>query len=1234
MSNTATHNPIQGLALADYRGVHWINASAGTGKTFTLTAIIVRLLCSRYLPKQMIVTTFTRKAVSELRQRIRHTLQDVLDFFQQQRGADNHELTHALQDKKHPLFQLLADEFHNNISYLCERLNLALDQYDELYIGTLDSLTQKLLREFRFETGQTQTLQLTEQQNQLLYQITHDGLRAWIQLQPADLIQQLYQSDFFQSIDDYFNLLKQSLNFKSAEWQIINTTPHQAIDLTQLMQAFQQLDFAGLLAHSSVQSLDSYSRNRLGKITQYQVLDLTDIAQLKPLYQLLQDHQNKFKFLKKATEDDKNYILNHQVILTLNTLFHDLDSFFQRIQQHQLALKSYLIQYTHQHFATRLEQQQETTFAEQTQRLVSALTNDAQVGENLAKIVHHRYPVILVDEFQDTNHDQESILAHIWRHEQRISNGCIVMVGDDKQAIYNFRGGDMLIYRRAEQHVQYLAKKCPDLVYCYTLTENFRSTIPLVEQLQQLFLQQPDFGEGVHYIPVHSRQNTALVENQARNPQPLRYIIMDDSQDINMIEQCTWQIMQLLQQSAQQQLYLDDGQHQRAIGVNDIAVLSSNNNDLDLLHQHLLRHHIPVYRQSYRSVFSHFIARDVAHLLHAILQPYQEQRLKRVLFSRLFGYTVSKVLAMEQSQQLSVIMQKFAKCRELWRQRGFASAWQTVLEDFKIWQHLTQATQSYERERCVVNLRHIGDILSEYSEYYRGTDDLLTWFEQQLNNPQQREWEMERKLSNSEGVQLLTIHKSKGLEFKIVFLLFANKKSANKQKDELIFSVSDQQQRVISLQSTDDTLPIHEERKNAEQHRLWYVALTRASYRIYALLHAVDDAKRLEHRAGIDFWRNVAEHSNDLDKIQPPLNQAPTFHYQANQQTVEHLTAHAMPQERFYRQTRTSFSRLTASAFGYSALYDNMLNPQKADDEQRIQHILAQQNQLLNFNQSPDSETDTFDELLWIQQHFPKGVQAGTLLHHILEQLDFADIALAQSQHSHKQHLSLELERCFKHGFLHLKQALLNLYLGEDSNHDQHQLAEQQLYDDILQWLYCVVSTPLFKHLALQHLTARQCIHELEFCLYFNQKTLDSQHIEQLFAQYGFHLSLNGRDTDQYLVGAIDLICFDGERYHIVDYKSNDLGTQSHDYHYPALLNNILQSQYILQASLYLVALHRYLHAHLVQYEMDKHLGHAYYLYLRGMTGEAEQGVIQCPIPLDLIQQLDDYLGSQIATTA
>lgn len=1248
------HNPIQGLYHSQYRGVHWINASAGTGKTFTLSAMIVRLLSSRYLPKQIIATTFTRKAVSELRQRVRRNLQEILEFFQQHRGKTSGELAIVLAEISQPLLHLLADEFQDNIGYLCERLNLALEQYDELYIGTLDSLTQKILREFRFESGQTQLLPLSEQQNQLLYQVVHDGLRAWIQQQPASLIEQLYQQHFFKSVDDYFQLLKTSLNFKSAEWQTVSLPETTLLNATDIITQFQAIDFTSVQQCSAFQKLDSYSRKRVEKIAQYQQIDWqTSPEQLKTLSQRLQEHQEKIKFLKSATEQEQQQILQHPTLLACSTLLQQLQVFFQQCEQYQLALKSFLIQYTQQHFSARLQQQQETTFTEQTQQLLDVLT--APTGDALARVVQHRYPVILVDEFQDTNHDQEHILASIWRHPERLYLGCMVMVGDDKQAIYNFRGGDMLIYRRVEQQVLQLAQQFPQWVHCYTLTQNFRSTSSLVQQLNQFFSQRVDFGEGVKYIPVYSEKSSALIEQGVANLSPLRTITLEQNSESEMIEQCVWQILQLLQYSEDGTLYIQhlDDEQRHAISVNDIAVLSANNQSLDVLHQRLLQHHIPVYRQGYQSVFSHFIARDVAHLLNAMLFPYHEDKLKRVLYSRLCGLTISQVIEMEQSQQLSRWMQILAHSRELWFKRGFLFAWQYVLNQLQIWHHLVDAVLAHERERCVVNLRHLTDILTEYSQYYHGAHHLLTWYEQQLNHPQQREWEMERKLSNSEGVQLLTIHKSKGLEFKIVFLLFANKKSNDTVKaDELIFSVSADQQRMISLSHQSDVaLQAHQERKLAEQHRLWYVALTRASYRVYALLQQHDE-QQTPSTFGIDFWRCASSEDLNIATAYAPLNEAPHFHYRNKQGQAMQLLAQPVPTQTFYAQTRTSFTRLTESAFHKHHQLHTTDEPQhrhKLDDEYRLQALFAQHTSTIIHDNTKHHDDEYHEHqphatpLLWIQQHFPKGAQAGILLHHILEQLDFQQIVQAQHQPASQQILFTELERCFKHGFHHMKQQLIEQYLQPppptgipslDSaitlpplSPDAWHTAEQAVYQDILEWLSYVVSTPILPQFCLYHLQQNDYLHELQFCLALQQQPFDSEKIEQLFADYDMPIHIQGRISDQYLVGAIDVVFFDGHRYHLIDYKSNYLGDEAHHYHATTLQRHLFDAQYHLQASMYLIALHRYLKANLQAYDIQQHLGNAYYLYLRGMTGQAEQGIVRCPIPIDLIIKLDQYLG-------
>ncbi|MFE1635103.1 3'-5' exonuclease, partial [Acinetobacter baumannii] len=169
--------------------------------------------------------------------------------------------------------------------------------------------------------------------------------------------------------------------------------------------------------------------------------------------------------------------------------------------------------------------------------------------------------------------------------------------------------------------------------------------------------------------------------------------------------------------------------------------------------------------------------------------------------------------------------------------QGFLVAWQQCLNQFGIWKNLV-AVQSKDNERVVVNLRHLTEILSQHSEKYQGAQNLYHWYLKQLQSPLDREWELERRLSSEAGVQLMTIHQSKGLEFKIVFLLGADKpfrennKTLNFSTQDITVSESAQTltQRVVAIADktylNENELKQHEERALAEQNRLWYVALT------------------------------------------------------------------------------------------------------------------------------------------------------------------------------------------------------------------------------------------------------------------------------------------------------------------------------------------------------------------------------------------------------------------------
>ncbi|NAR99711.1 UvrD-helicase domain-containing protein [Acinetobacter haemolyticus] len=1217
----------QPICDIQFEGLHLIEASAGTGKTYTLSSLMVRIFLEKYLPNQVIATTFTRAAAAELKSRIRARLIEVQQYLEPMRTVLESDIYTRAAQESDPLKQHLLKTFAPRIAYACERLKLVIDQLDELFVGTLDSFSQKLLREFAFESGKIERAQITEDAKAYTRQLIHDVLREWIQSQPQHVIDALYSVGALKSVDHFVGMVESSLNFSSAHFKLPDMPEIELAQLQQWQQQAQQIDLSALAEYFNLDG--AYYSHINGTSFRNNAFNKLFCESLPQLLKALADPQNiqvfdgylsgareiVFKFLdkldsqkifKKCPAEVSDGFYQHPTILHIQKLCHSLKETQQQFEQLQVYLKAYLCIEVKKRLPQVLQQKGETTFAQQIKTLSEALKGEQ--GQRFAVFVQARYPLILVDEFQDTNQDQDDMLATIWRHPQRYQKGCMIMVGDRKQAIYGFRGGDMLTFLNAYQDI--MSKHGRE----YKLIHNHRSVKELVEVVDVLFQRQMDFGEQVLYDPIQagSRPHPALIENGQLNPAPLRWLQLQDGNE--QATQVAWKIQSLLNQAHLQQLYLDGENHQ-VISEDDIAVLSRSHRQLDEVQYALERLGIRVNRPSKRSVFDSKIAQDVGALLTALLHPFDEAKLKRALLSRLFGFDLSTLIELEQSAEgLSHYIQQFDDIREMWLNQGFLAAWQRCLNQFEIWQQLV-ATQSKDNERAVVNLRHLTDILSQHSEHVQGIHNLYHWYLKQLHSPSDREWELEHKLSSEAGVQLMTIHQSKGLEFKIVFLLGANKAFSEMQKT-LNFSTTEIQvpetgqtrtQRVVAiadknfLQQTE--LDQHQQRAQAEQNRLWYVALTRASHRVYAIFEPEKGDKN--KLSGLAFWKNqgdIFQHPYSVEDCL--LLERPVSLRTQETQPKRLLAAEPLPTQRFYARGKTSFSYLA----------------------QHLKHKANRLDRLANADQQFDQAEDEINLLTvesvavsqpiaWIKQYFPKGTLAGNFLHEIFEQIDF----------QHPETWIEEIRRRFKNTYQGLWVALLEQY---QQHFPEQENAEQQLYQWIALWLADVLQTPLNQSFQLQQLVVGQYLSECPFYLALSDRVLAMQRVQQLFEEYDIQMpEFIDAKSARYLNGSIDLVYFDGQRYHIADYKSNYLGENQADYQSTQIAESMSLSSYWLQAALYLVALHRYLSVKLQNYRIEQHLGGASYLYLRGMNGQADQGYFYWKPEDEFILRLDAILG-------
>lgn len=1281
----SVHYQDQPLKHLTFNGLHLIEASAGTGKTWTLSSLMVRILVEKYLPRQVIATTFTRAAAAELKSRIRKRLQEIYSLAKVWQSFHSEEqIAQAETSLGDPLAQIIFKQFKlenssqntpqddenstHNFVYLANRLKLVIDSLDELFVGTIDSFIQKTLREFAFDSGEVQIRQIAENEKQYPYQLVHDELRAWLQQQPQELVDVLLMSRHLGSVDHYLSTIHNTLNFNQAKLQVID---EPKIDFAgfhpyvhQVIEQFNDENMAALRPYydpegklycfvsgnyfdKKSKKFNSLFKENLPKAIQLlgQDSDLNYFSALAQshfteIFKLFLKGDGQYKdniFLQKCSEEDKEKFYQNPLIQALFRLCQQSQKIHHDFAQLDLYLHYYLTVQVKQKLPHLLYQSGETTFSQQTRSLSDALTGER--GKVLAEAIQQRYPIILVDEFQDTNQEQDNMLQAVWRDATRYTQGCFIAVGDPKQAIYGFRGGDVLTYLNAFNDI---ASKQGSF---YRLQHNFRSTPRLVEAVDALFQRQMQFGEEIDYYPAQVGKDGAsyLVEHGEQDLTPLRFVELE--KDANEAYLIAHKIRELLIYAQQDKLFLQDADAKIQIEASDIAVLANSHHQLSEVQKQLEKLGIDVNRTAQRSVFESAAAKDVAAILVAIERPERDAVLKRALLTPLIGVKASDFQRFSNdADALSQHMQQFRQARQLWLSKGFLVAWQYLATQYHFWQNLAQ-NMGMDAERSIVNTRHIVELISQQSgQQSHGLQHVLHWYQLQLGSPAQREWELERKLSSESGVHLMTIHKSKGLEFKIVFLMKASQ-TIDLSKQKLAFYQSYKegvgaekdnkaQERIIAISKeaiadNDEAQQANIEKFCAENHRLWYVAITRASYRLYAYFPV--EIKPKKYKGGIKFWLDAQADAFEHESLKAENFQIPQAimdqRYQPSKHQVQTLNAIDYPTQRFYPQTRTSFSAIAVHQQGshgqlLDQIADNALQTTPAEDEIALESSVIFAGEVSTIAPTLASELIQLD---WIRRHFPKGTNAGNCLHELFEVIDFQN----------DQYWTKQLQS--KMNQYGLWSMLCDAYVKDFPERNAEEM-NAWLKNALHLWITQVLSTPLHDGLTLAQLQRGNRSHEFPFYLALANRRFDTDRIHQLFAKHDLDLpEFDHADTARYLNGSIDLVYFDGVKYHIADFKSNFLGEYLQDYDYAQISENMRHSSYWLQASLYLVALHRYLSTHLADYQPDTHLGSANYLYLRGMQTtelsshpQKSYGVMHWQADLDLILELDQLLGSNV----
>ncbi|MBK2356905.1 exodeoxyribonuclease V subunit beta [Francisella hispaniensis] len=1180
------------------QGRHIIEASAGTGKTFNITELYIRLLVEKkLLPNQILVMTFTKDATQEIIGRVEAKIRDVLENI-----SEGKEVKVSIKGQ-----ETLIQKGDENYKHL----KRSLLEIDEAAIFTIHGFCKKVLSEQAFASGMEMDVSMEVDTSDILQKVVEDFFRKHINKSETNFgylqAYKLHTPEKF--LDELRNVVR-------ANYEILTK---QAISLDE----FKILKKQQLELFLNNQSIVDDFLSKLGKD--------------EPEGKRVDEYHRVLEWLKLDNQilfpDDISIITDGRKISAklIKPIFigvkelRDLQEEIKRANAAQFIKQACLK--IRQDFIKAKEQKGVLDFDD----LITKLCQSVKKSQDLVKTLQHQYPVALIDEFQDTDAEQYEILDTIYPQSNKLPHSplergadrrgvvsvadtpssqrgiddlLLLMIGDPKQAIYGFRGGDIFTYLKAKD-------SCSNDNQ-WSMDTNWRSIREMIKAYNRLFYKQdylPEeagqiganiFSEGIGYQLVKASPNADKKAKDFDDKlKPINYfyypVAEDDSKsdiDSNLSTWTAYEIVRLL--------------NSKKVVESDIAILVENGTQAKVIQKALQAKKLSsVYLSQRDNVYHSQEAKEILALMEGINDLENKSMLKRALSTSLLGGSADKFISYIDENDVSAWDEEIEKAKSLrqqWHKYGFMAFIMQI-----IYQNFTQRSDS--KERVITNILHLAELIKVAENKYKHPNQLIKWYRQQLNSTATSEGEL-RLESDDNLIKIITIHGSKGLEYSVVFIPFASYVSKKKFEASDFSKYYDKhlKQTVYKIGKDDSIKPQIENEVIEELMRLFYVAVTRAEHRCYIGVAKYQDKKSdISFRSPLARFLDYQKDDNWLEKIQNitanPANQS---------SLIDVATSHCYESENL----------ITNDQFDYDTLQNlkaNNINKLTNDNWEMLSFSKISKSKVQNTALEKENDESEDDSAQKSQQELefrftaPKGADIGNILHNVLEHTDFSlgkiDENLLQEQMDRYKVVAVEdfdklkawLEECLVASIPFIETETFS------SNDIQYGLF------DIKDKSFCLKDIPNTKTLK-----------EAEFYFPIANENLYKKNIIEILAEYRNQII----DYDEFasqkifgmLHGFIDLIFeYDG-KFYVADYKSNYLGDKLEDYNQQTMQEKNQSSFYDLQYLIYSVALDKYLRQNIESYSYEKHFGGVYYFYLRGMKDG--YGVYRARPNLEIINKL------------
>lgn len=1209
------------LALsAPLAGAQLIEASAGTGKTWTIAGLYLRLVLERrLLPEQILVVTFTKAATAELRERLRGRLAQML------RRIDTGDSDEDFCDALYETLGLAHDERCADARRL---LVAALHGFDQAAIFTIHGFCQRALADRAFASGLPFALELVPDPSAVLEQVVADFWRrkivAW---DPADgpvLPQALHAQYALAALrrapgekrEPTPATLARLVGTALARHEVElaggdPVAPEPELD-AQLRAAWAAVRVDWVQAYAELRARigadkrlsRSYRRNDLATreakcAAALAQEDFTAVADGdREALAWFSRTRLEEKANEKASDANAGPFAPDPLADRIDALFSCAARVEARADAWRDWTRRRCIEWARTEFPARMRAARTQGFDDLLANLHAALRGPR--GTALARTLAERYPAALIDEFQDTDALQFDTFKRIYAPaieagaQGGATRASLIFVGDPKQAIYSFRGADLHAYLDAARW----AKRLPPL------RANFRSDARLIDALNAVFTQPerqqraPFRMPELAFVPVEAGRAGAagaLQLGTETDPPPLVFERLPAREDGSAHTKTDARERIARAVASEIAWLLDPASGARLNGVpvagRDIAVLVGKHAQGDLVRRALADRGIGCAARATASVWASDEAAQLLRLFGALAQLQHEARVRAALVTDLIGLDASALARREHDEDEAQRWQmKLERWAQVWRRQGALALLRTVLVDGDAYARLAAMRDG---ERRLTNLAHLAELIAAEEPRLHGADALVAWLARQVEDPPGGEAAELRLESDENLVQIVTVHKSKGLEYGIVFAPYLWEGVGTPEGMALVHEVQAPHRAVLDLAPDEAASARAQSERYDESLRLAYVALTRAKHRCHVVWGEIADAQasplawfvfgggpqaaELPARAVIDagFAELVRAGAGAIAVRELQVRAASVAVASAGAEPLVAATAPA-PLPAPLRQT--SFSGLMHGA--------------SAAD-------LPDHDQF-----APGAEAGPEAAMRFA---FPRGAAAGDCLHAIAERIDW--------QAPWAQWLP----------------AIRDALRAMQADARFAALAPEA----VAQWLDEVRHAPLDATGAtLAQVPRGATRREIAFALPLQRARFDV--LAEAARQAGYAVPrLAPEQWRGSLRGYIDLVYQHAGKVYVADYKSNALGLALDDYHPRALDDAMHAHGYHLQHLLYTVAVDRWLRTRIAGYDYDTHFGGVRYLFLRGMSATAPgRGVVGTRAPRALIETLSRLLDAAAAKEA